>query len=144
MRRADDSSRGVLQSIVCRSVISKPRRGVLGPLGAVETRGGEKRRKKNLTLSGSMLILDFWSLCSLVDDQSGSKERVYFIEVCKIVAVYGSEAWTQGNNEERVVNAFETWCWRRVLKIKWTDRIKNDVVFQRANKERLLLQNLKK
>jgi len=42
------------------------------------------------------------------------------------VALYGSEIWTLGKNEERVVNAFETWCWRRILKIKWTDRITND------------------
>jgi hypothetical protein len=34
------------------------------------------------------------------------------------VAVYGSEKLTLGKNEERVVNAFETWCWRRMLKIK--------------------------
>jgi len=26
-------------------------------------------------------------------------------------------------NEEMDVNAFKTWCWRRMLKIKWTDRI---------------------
>ena len=35
-------------------------------------------------------------------------------------------------NEERVVNAFETWCWRRMLKIKWTHRITNDEIFRRA------------
>ena len=39
------------------------------------------------------------------------------------VALYGSETWTLRKNEERVINAFETWCWRRMLKIKWTDRI---------------------
>jgi len=38
-------------------------------------------------------------------------------------------------NEERVVNAFETWCWRRMLKTKWTDRIKNDEIFQRTKEE---------
>jgi hypothetical protein len=32
------------------------------------------------------------------------------------VAVYGSETWILGENEERVINAFETWCWRRMLK----------------------------
>ena len=37
------------------------------------------------------------------------------------VALYGSETWTLGKNEERVVNAFETWCWRRMLKIKWAE-----------------------
>ena len=52
------------------------------------------------------------------------------------VAVYGSEIRTVGKNEENVVNAFETWSWRR-LKIKWTDRITSDEVFQRAKEERL-------
>jgi len=55
------------------------------------------------------------------------------------VAVYGSETWTLGKNEERVVNAFETGCRRRMLK-KWTDRIRNDEVFQRAKEERFLLK----
>jgi hypothetical protein len=32
-------------------------------------------------------------------------------------------------------NAFETCCWRRMLKIKWTDRITNDEVFQRAKEK---------
>jgi len=41
-------------------------------------------------------------------------------------------------NEERVVNGLETWCWKRMLKIKWTDRITNEEVFQRAKEERLL------
>ena len=59
------------------------------------------------------------------------------------VAVYGSEIWTVGKNEERVVNAFETWSWRGMLKMKWSDRITNDEVFQRAKEERLL-KNLKK
>jgi hypothetical protein len=37
-----------------------------------------------------------------------------------------------------VVNAFETWCWRRMLKMKWTDRITNDETFQMAKEERLI------
>jgi len=51
------------------------------------------------------------------------------------VAVCGSETGTVRKNEERVINAFETWCWRRMLKIKWTDRITNDEVFQRAKED---------
>jgi len=33
------------------------------------------------------------------------------------VAVYGSEIWTLGKNEERIINAFETWSWGRMLKM---------------------------
>jgi hypothetical protein len=47
------------------------------------------------------------------------------------------------NYEERVINAFEAWCWRRKLKIKWTDRITNGGVFERAKEESLLLKILK-
>jgi len=50
-----------------------------------------------------------------------------------------TQTWTLGKNEERVVNAFETWNWRRMLKIEWRDRITNDEVLQRAKEERLLL-----
>jgi len=39
-------------------------------------------------------------------------------------------------NEERIVNAFETRCWRRMLKIKWTDRITNEDVFQKGGKKK--------
>jgi len=56
------------------------------------------------------------------------------------VAVCGSETWTVGKNEERVINVFETWSWRRMLNVKWTDRITNDEVFQRAKEGRLLLK----
>jgi len=37
------------------------------------------------------------------------------------VAFYVSETRTLGKNEERVVNAFETWSWRGMLKIRWRE-----------------------
>jgi hypothetical protein len=46
-------------------------------------------------------------------------------------------------NEVRVVDAFETSRWRRMLKIEWTDRITNDEVFKRVKEGRLLLKVLK-
>jgi hypothetical protein len=53
------------------------------------------------------------------------------------VALYGLETWTPRKNEERVVNAFETWCWRRMLKIKRTDRIRSDEVFLKGERRKL-------
>jgi hypothetical protein len=70
----------------------------------------------------------------LVGKLTGQTEKVTKSCICS-VAVYGSETRTVGGNEERVVNGFETWCWRRMLKIKWTDRITNDEVFRRAKEE---------
>jgi hypothetical protein len=58
------------------------------------------------------------------------------------VALYGSETQTLGKNEERVINAFETWCWKGMLKNKM-DRVTHDEVFQRAKEKRLLLKILK-
>jgi hypothetical protein len=66
------------------------------------------------------------------------------IQICIwSVAVYGPETRTVGENEEGLVNGFETWCWRRMLQIKWTGRITNGEVFQREKEERLLLKTLK-
>jgi hypothetical protein len=42
----------------------------------------------------------------------------------------------------RVVNVFETWCWRRMLKLNWTDRMTNGEVFQRVKEVRILLNIL--
>ena len=64
-----------------------------------------------------------------------------FIKNCVwSVALYGSETWILGKNEEWAINGFVTWCWRRLLKIKWTDRVKNDEVFQKAKEGRLILK----
>jgi hypothetical protein len=64
-----------------------------------------------------------------------------FIKSCICsVAVCGSATRTVGKNEERVISVFETWSWRGMLKIKWTDRITNGEVFHRAREERLLLK----
>jgi len=52
------------------------------------------------------------------------------------VALYGSETWTLGEKEERVINAFETCSWRRMLKIRWTDRITNDEVFSKGERRK--------
>ena len=59
------------------------------------------------------------------------------------VAVCVSETGDVGKYEERVVNALETWCWIRILKIKCIDSITNNEVFQRSKEERLLLKILK-
>jgi hypothetical protein len=42
------------------------------------------------------------------------------------VVLYGSEASAIGKIDQKRLEAFETWCWRRMLKIKRTDKISNE------------------
>ena len=56
------------------------------------------------------------------------------------VALMDQKYGPQDKNEETVVNASETWSWRRMLKINWIDRITSDEVFQMVKEERLLLK----
>ena len=41
------------------------------------------------------------------------------------VATYGCESWTVKKAEHQRINAFELWCWRRLLKVPWTARRSN-------------------
>ena len=38
------------------------------------------------------------------------------------VVMYGCESWTVRKTEHRRIDAFELWCWRRLLKVPWTAR----------------------
>ena len=41
------------------------------------------------------------------------------------VVMYGCESWTVKKAEHQRVDAFEPWCWRRLLKVPWVARISN-------------------
>ena len=38
------------------------------------------------------------------------------------VAMYGCESWTRKKAEHGIIDAFELWCWRRLLRVPWTSR----------------------
>ena len=41
------------------------------------------------------------------------------------MVVYGYESWTVKKAEHRRIDAFELWCWRRLLRVLWTARRSN-------------------
>ena len=41
------------------------------------------------------------------------------------VVMYGCESWTVKKAEHRIIDAFELWCWRRLLRVPWTARRSN-------------------
>ena len=48
------------------------------------------------------------------------------------VVMYGCESWTIKKAESWRINAFELWCWRRLLRIPWTARRSNQSVLKRS------------
>ena len=44
------------------------------------------------------------------------------------VVMYGCESWTIKKAERRRINAFELWCWRRLLRVPWTARRSNQCI----------------
>ena len=44
------------------------------------------------------------------------------------VVMYGCENWTTKKAELRIINAFELWCWRRLLRVPWTARRSNQSI----------------
>ena len=46
------------------------------------------------------------------------------------VVMYGCESWTVKKAEHRRIDAFELWCWRRLLRIPWTARRSNQSILK--------------
>ena len=46
------------------------------------------------------------------------------------VVIYGCESWTIKTAERRRIDAFELWCWRRLLRVPWTARRSNQSVLK--------------
>ena len=47
--------------------------------------------------------------------------------------MYGCESWTVKKTEHGRIDAFEVWCWRRLLRVPWTARISNQAVLKEIN-----------
>ena len=60
------------------------------------------------------------------------------------VASYGAENWTLRRNEQKRLEAFEMWIWRRMERVKCTDKIRNVVVLERVGVGRIMLELIKK
>ena len=63
------------------------------------------------------------------------------IKVCLVkalvfpVVMYGSESWTIKKAEHQRIDAFELWCWRRLLRVPWTARRSNQPIVKEISPE---------
>ena len=51
------------------------------------------------------------------------------------VVMYGYESWTVKKAEHQRIDAFELWCWRRLLRVPWTARRSNQSILKEINPE---------
>ena len=60
------------------------------------------------------------------------------------VVMYGCESWTVRKAERQRINAFQLWCWRRLLRVPWTARRSNQTILKEISPgcslERLMLK----
>ena len=74
--------------------------------------------------------------------QSIKKQRHYFTNKVHLVkamvfpvVMYGCESWTIKEAKHRRIDAFELWCWRRLLRVPWTARRSNQPILKEINLE---------
>ena len=51
------------------------------------------------------------------------------------VVMYGCESWTIKKPERQTIDAFELWCWRRLLRVPWTAMKSNQSILKETNPE---------
>ena len=70
-----------------------------------------------------------------------SRDITLLTKVCIVkamvfpVVMYGCESWTMKKAEHQRIDAFELWCWRRLLSIPWTARRSNQSILKEIRPE---------
>ena len=62
-------------------------------------------------------------------------DEVQLVIAMVLVVLYGCEGWTIKKAERQRIDAFELWCWRRLLRVPWTARRSNQSVLKEINPE---------
>jgi hypothetical protein len=52
------------------------------------------------------------------------------------IVSYGAETWTLRKLDQKYMESFEMWCWRRMAKINWTNCVRNEEVLHRVKEDR--------
>ena len=76
---------------------------------------------KRCLLLGRKFMINIDSMLKTRDITLSTKVRLVKAIVFPVV-MYGSESWTVKKVEGQRIDAFELWCWRRLLRVPWTAR----------------------
>ena len=84
--------------------------------------------KRHLLLGGRVMA-NLGSILKSRDMTLPTKVRLVKAMVFPVV-MYGCESWTVKKAEHRRIDAFELWCWRRLLRVPWTARRSNQSILK--------------
>ena len=89
---------------------------------------------KRCLLLGSKVMTNPDSLLKSREITLPTKVRLVKTMVFSVV-MYGCESWTVKKAECRRIDAFELWCWRRLLRVPWTARRSNQSILKEISPE---------
>ena len=99
-------------------------------LGSKITADGDCSHEiKRCLLLGKKVMTNLDSILKSRDITLSTK--VYLVKAMVFpVVIYGGESWTIKKAERRRIDAFELWCWRRLLRVPWTARRSNQSILK--------------
>ena len=89
---------------------------------------------KSHSLLGRKIMTNLDSILKSRDITLPKKVRLVKAMVFPVV-MYGYESWTVKKAERRRIDAFELWCWRRLLRVPWTARRSNQSILKEIGPE---------
>ena len=125
-----------------------------GPITSWETDGETVETVANFILGGSKIIADGdcsheikrhlllgRKVMTNLDSIWKSRDITLPTKVCLVkamvfpVVMYGCESWTVKKAERQKIDAFELWCWRRLLRVPWTARRSDQSILKEISPE---------
>ena len=89
---------------------------------------------KRCLLLGRKVMTKFYSILKRRDITLPTKIHLVKAMVFPVV-MYGCESWTIKQVETQRIDAFELWCWRRLLRVPWTARRSNQSILKEISPE---------
>ena len=90
---------------------------------------------KRRILFGRKAMTNLDSIFKSRDITLPTKVRLVKARLVFPVVIYGCESWTIKKAEHRRIDAFELWCWRRLLRVLWTARRSNQSILKGISPE---------
>ena len=103
----------------------------------IRSKAVEMGQKRNFLLLGRKAVTNLDSILKSRDITLQTKVHIGKGMVFPVV-MYGCERWTIKKAECQRIDAFELWCWRRLLRVTWTARRSNQSILKEISPEYLL------